>query len=951
MSIAGTAQLLERPEGSRAKPRPAPADGAPAPLSWKGRLADACLVAFFLSLTFLLGVFPLKDADFYWHLRTGDLIRQSGQIPHADIFTFTREGTPWIDLHWVFQIGISWIYQHGGVDSLILAKCGLTCLAVLLLVTARRPDWPVWVMTLAWLPALLVLGGRMYVRPETLTLLYLAVFVAVVTRWDRWPFLAYVLPVVQVAWVNSQGLFILGLIILIFALADSVLRPDAFAPERRKWWRTIGIASLATGAACLVNPYGLTGALYPVQLASTMSNPIFSNTIGELMPVPEFIRRAGWWNLPLDLHLATIALGALSFLIPLFWMVGVRLFGRESDRSCESAASREETRSRGRKTARQRRESRSSGTGTRTGKSRSTSAQSKPRSVWSISLIRLLLYVTFCLLSLQATRNSHQFAAVVGSVTAWNFAEWAASLRGRRASIQATQPFSWAFSPRALSGCAIVALFLWVLSGSYYAVCGEHRTVGLGEEPLFFPHAATRFAGKPGMPDRFLSFHNGHASLYMYYHGPQRKVYTDPRLEVAGAELFEKYRDLERLILEDRPGWETALDQMGRPAVLVDHEDHAALGATLLRSSRWRCVWFDTIAAVFVHDSNRPIVVSDTVDFAGRHFRPDESNTPHDFAELAASARAMRNYVTTEARVRPDLARPLVWLGEDYARRILHDSPDSLDGWKNLGGLELFREPLDAPNPRFRLPFDPVFDLSAMRATYALVRATQVAPGDFLTLVYLRMAFEARAMHEAVLPVLDRIISLHPINLQQVDQQAKAKEARADVERALGARPSLAWRNKSDLDQAVTALLASGRAQSAAQLLEEANPPERASWEVVDRTSTLWLQLGEPARARKVLEKAAGTNQPAVREARIGATYLVEGDFAAARRQYQRALEEAPDSFEVRYSLAVLEQDAGNAAAAYDHALQAIKTAPNDAARSAAREIASGVARFARGPR
>ena len=48
------------------------------------------------------------------------------------------------------------------------------------------------------------------------------------------------------------------------------------------------------------------------------------------------------------------------------------------------------------------------------------------------------------------------------------------------------------------------------------------------------------------MPKRFLSFHNGHASLFEYYHGPERKVYTDPRLEVAGPELFTRYMELER---------------------------------------------------------------------------------------------------------------------------------------------------------------------------------------------------------------------------------------------------------------------------------------------------------------------------------------------------------------------------------------------------------------------
>ena len=68
---------------------------------------------------------------------------------------------------------------------------------------------------------------------------------------------------------------------------------------------------------------------------------------------------------------------------------------------------------------------------------------------------------------------------------------------------------------------------------------GEGRTIGLGEEPLWYPHQAARFAGEPGMPERFLSFHNGHASLFEYYHGPERKVYTDPRLEVAGADSVQ----------------------------------------------------------------------------------------------------------------------------------------------------------------------------------------------------------------------------------------------------------------------------------------------------------------------------------------------------------------------------------------------------------------------------
>jgi tetratricopeptide (TPR) repeat protein len=308
----------------------------------------------------------------------------------------------------------------------------------------------------------------------------------------------------------------------------------------------------------------------------------------------------------------------------------------------------------------------------------------------------------------------------------------------------------------------------------------------------------------------------------------------------------------------------------------------------------------------------------------------------------------MRNYVNVESHLRPDVGRPLVWLGEDYARQILRERPDSVEGWKNLAQIELFREPLVNPSPRFRMPFDPVFDLSLVRATYALGRALALAPSDFVTLVGLRVAYESRVMNESLLPILDRIVAAHPINLHQVQQQSMAKQARAEIERKLGSRPSLTWRNLSELDQIVTALLVSGRAATAADLLEKAHPPEQAAWQVVDQTATLRLHLGEPARARSLIEKAATAPSPAARDARIGTAYFVEGDFDAARTHYRQALAADPASFEARYSLAVLEQDAGDAIAAHEQAAEAIKIAPNEATRLAARVIASSVARFSR---
>jgi tetratricopeptide (TPR) repeat protein len=946
MSTAEIVEAAEIPGGAPSSLSPAARRETSDRPGWTGWLADRCLIALFLALTFLLGAFPLKDVDFYWHLRTGDLIRQTWVVPRADIFTFTREGTPWLDLHWIFQIAISWLYERTGIVGLSLAKCAVTSLAVLLLVTAKRREWPIWAMLLAWLPALLVLSGRMYIRPETLTLFYLSVFLAVITRWDRFPSLAFLLPLVQMAWVNSQGLFIFGPIILVFALLDAALRPGALAPARKRWWRMVLLASAATCAACLINPYGFRGALYPLELISTMRNPVFSRSVAELLPVPEFIRRAGWFNLPLQLHLATMALGALSFLLPMGWLTGIRVFSSQPAHSVahpDQASERRPRRGGGKKS--KARPKTSGQIAERPARTDRISLEETP--LLRLSMFRLLLFGVFCILSLQATRNTHQFAAVVGAVTAWNFGEWAWSVERRRVTREGAAKTSSGVAPRLVACGAILLVFFFVGTGGFYALAGEGRTIGLAEEPLWFPHAAARFAGNPGMPERFLSFHNGHASLFEYYHGPGRKVFTDPRLEVAGADLFQQYTELGKLIEYDKPGWDAELDAQRRPVILLDHEHNSAIGATLLRSSHWRCVWFDPIAAVFVHDSCAQVVREHAVDFAARHFRPDPATEPRGLAELKASARALRNYVPAIAPVRPSLGRPLAWLGLRYARRVAEQDPGAVDGWKALGEIELLRSPPAKPSPRFRASFDPVLDLSATRATYALRRALEVAPYDALTLLLLKMAYDTRLMNEAVLPVIDRLISLHPGNAHQRDQQEQAGRERLEYERRLGPAPATTWRNLSELEQIVSALLAHGRAASAAELLERANPGEQPSWVAADRIATLRLHLGESARARQFWQKARPAPEPGLREARIAATYLVEGDFNAARRSYEEALKTNPDLFEALYGLAVLEQDAGHATAAYGRAVRAVKAAPGDSARSAAKTFASSVEPFA----
>ncbi len=301
MSIETTAAKDQEPKARKRQAQSVPLASG---------FASAGPVILLLGLTFLLGVFPLKDTDFWWHLRTGDLIRKTGVVPHRDLYTFTVPDHEWIDLHWGFEVVLSRLYQLGGVDATTLAKCVVTTLGMAILLTTRKRGWPTWVMVVAWLPALYVLSGRMYVRPETATFLYITIFLTVIFRWHGRPWLAFILPIAEILWVNTQGLFILGLVILTFGLADSAFTRRLNEPEDRRWWAIVLSASVLTGLAALANPYFIKGALFPISLIKTMGSPIFEEKIAELTPVLTFIKRTGGFNnLPLQVHIATIVVG------------------------------------------------------------------------------------------------------------------------------------------------------------------------------------------------------------------------------------------------------------------------------------------------------------------------------------------------------------------------------------------------------------------------------------------------------------------------------------------------------------------------------------------------------------------------------------------------------------------------------------------------------------------
>jgi hypothetical protein len=304
---------------------------------WKPRApGEALLVLLLGGVAFLLACHDLQDNDVWWHLRAGEWILQNGGPPQSDPFTFASADRPWIDLHWVFQVVLFLTFRTGGVRAVILLAAALAAAAVLVALSARPRGAALPVVLLGWAPCLLLAATRFHVRPEAVTLLLLAAFLAVIVRLDEDPRLGWALPPLQVIWVNVHGLFVFGPIVLGFRLVEQLagllarrLRGlPAWTPEEGRWWRNVGGASAAVVLACLVNPYGLAGARTPLDLYEKVAeagNP-YKEYIEEFRTPREFVAavspEAAFNGGPFCCLPFLLLLLPVGFLLPALWRAG-----------------------------------------------------------------------------------------------------------------------------------------------------------------------------------------------------------------------------------------------------------------------------------------------------------------------------------------------------------------------------------------------------------------------------------------------------------------------------------------------------------------------------------------------------------------------------------------------------------------------------------------------------
>jgi len=262
----------------------------------------AAVAALFL-LILALCTTCLTDTDLYWHLETGDRIRRTGQIPRADPFSYTVIGHRWIDVHWLYQTGLSLLHAMGGTRALELLRAAVILGVFVFLFRRCRRAAGITLVVSVLLLVTLACQERFLVRPEIVSWgLMLAVLSVLERALDaggrpaRARLLFATLPALQILWVSLQGLFILEPVLIALALVGALVefirtraapawsvpgvRPDADRPI------DFLLALAAASVVSLVNPYGAAALRLPFDqfFVHLGGKSLLSRTIAEFQP-------------------------------------------------------------------------------------------------------------------------------------------------------------------------------------------------------------------------------------------------------------------------------------------------------------------------------------------------------------------------------------------------------------------------------------------------------------------------------------------------------------------------------------------------------------------------------------------------------------------------------------------------------------------------------------------
>ncbi len=310
-----------------------------------GRLSTArtFLIVVFLGL-FAMASRNVTDPDLWWHLKTGEYIAQHGSVPHADPFSYTRAGQPWVAHEWLTDLLLYALHRATGMAGLIAVFAAILCASFFLLYLRCGPSpyvAGIAVLCAAW--ATMPVWG---VRPQVISLLLTSLWLLILERSERNSKLLWWTLPLTLLWVNLHAGFALGLALsALFLIGEGIELCRAQSARHSTRLRFAAFILLLDLLIVPLNPNGVRLFVYPIE---TLRSAAMQNYIAEwaspnfhhaeylpfLVIVLATIAALAWSRPQLRLRdllllLASLYAGLCSIrMIPLFALVAIPVIFR-----------------------------------------------------------------------------------------------------------------------------------------------------------------------------------------------------------------------------------------------------------------------------------------------------------------------------------------------------------------------------------------------------------------------------------------------------------------------------------------------------------------------------------------------------------------------------------------------------------------------------------------------
>ncbi|EJL82657.1 hypothetical protein PMI15_02887 [Polaromonas sp. CF318] len=247
-----------------------------------------------------ISVVPQVSNDFWLQAKVGELIARDHAIPKTILFPFTEIRDARFNAHeWLPSLMFYWLIGLVGEDGLPLAMgaAGVALFCLMAWLAYRRSGKNLPIALLLGLLAVGIENQRHFLRPELVSLFLLGFYWLLLEACRQRPrVLAWAgALLVVVLWANTHGSFILAPIIAaIYAVGlwlDGLRSGTAGDLRQKQIPKAFAIFTIATLAACLVNPFGLDLLQFVVNFGHADTDKLIIN---EWMPTFS----PGWYEVP-----------------------------------------------------------------------------------------------------------------------------------------------------------------------------------------------------------------------------------------------------------------------------------------------------------------------------------------------------------------------------------------------------------------------------------------------------------------------------------------------------------------------------------------------------------------------------------------------------------------------------------------------------------------------------